>query len=159
VGRVDRASIAIWEIPENFAMAQQDHDQQDQDWIGRKATKTIRVTADMIDRFAALSGDTSPIHMSDAAAQNRKYAARVAHGMLLGSLVSSVLGTQLPGEEGVLQQVQLDFRKPCYPGDEITIHVEVTEFFESVQVAVLKVEIIRSDGVVLTTGQVQSGLV
>jgi 3-hydroxybutyryl-CoA dehydratase len=112
----------------------------------------------MIDQFVALSGDNSPIHTTDRAAQGHGFPARVAHGMLLGSLVSGVIGTELPGERGLLHEVQLSFRNSCHPGDEIIIHVKASEFYESVQALILKVTIERTDGVILATGRVQSGL-
>ncbi len=78
--------------------------------------------------------------------------------MLLGSLVSGVIGMDLPGPDGVIQEMQMAFRKPCYPGDELTIDVQVVDFFESVRTLVLKVIITRADGAVLATCKIQSGL-
>jgi len=112
----------------------------------------------MVDRFVALSGDSSPIHVSDDAARQQGFERRVVHGMLLGSLVSALVGVELPGERGVIQEVQMSFRQPCYVGDEVGIQVMVSEFFESVQTMVLKVKIVRTDGVTLATGAVRSGL-
>jgi phosphate acetyltransferase len=131
---------------------------QASDWMGRTAAACVHISPEMIDQFVAFSGDSSPIHVSDSAAQARGFRARVAHGMLLGSLVSGIIGTQLPGQHGVLQEVQLSFRHACHPGDDIVIRVTVTEFFESVQTLVLQVRIERTDGLALATGRVQSGL-
>ena len=133
-------------------------DYRAEDWMGRSAERRVRITREMLDQFVALSGDSSPIHVSDAAAQEMGFAGRVVHGLLLGSLVSGVIGTELPGEVGVLQETQLQFRNPCYVDDEVIISVIVTEFFESVQTLVLKVKIARGDGVILATGFVRSGL-
>jgi len=133
-------------------------DQQVGPWVGRTAQRKVQVTGDMIDEFARLSGDFSPIHVQEAAARERGFGSRVAHGMLLGSLVSSVIGMDLPGPDGVIQEVQLAFRKTCHPGDEITIDVRVADYFESVQTLLMKVKITRADGTVLATGKVQSGL-
>lgn len=128
-------------------------------WLGRTASRRVRITAAMVEAFADLSGDASPIHVDDGAARARGYPARVVHGLLLGSLVSSVLGMQLPGEQGVLQEVKLSFRHPCHPGDEVEIQVTAAEFFESVQAVGLKVRVVRGDGLLLATGQARSGLV
>jgi 3-hydroxybutyryl-CoA dehydratase len=130
-----------------------------EDWVGRTARRQCSVTADMLDRFVELSGDRSPIHVDDAAARLRGFERRVAHGMLLGSLVSSVIGMELPGAKGVLHEVRLAFRKPCYAGDEVRIEVSVSEFFESVQTLALRIQIVRADGQVLATGHARSGLV
>ena len=129
-----------------------------EDWIGRTAVRQLRITAEMVDQFADLSGDHSPIHVQDAGARRRGFEARVVHGMLLAGFAAAIIGMELPGEAGVIQDLQFAFRKPCHPGDDVTIHVRVSEFFESVQTLVLKVKIVRADGAVLVTGQVKSGL-
>ncbi len=128
------------------------------DWVGRSAERLVRVTAEMLDHFVAVSGDSSEIHVSDESARDRGFPCRVAHGMLLGALVSGVIGTELPGNAGVLQQIQLSFRAACHPGDEIIIRLVVAEFIESVQTMMIKVKIAKADGTILSTGTVQSGL-
>lgn len=128
------------------------------DWIGRKAERRVRITGEMLDQFVALSGDGSAIHVSEQCARERGFSGRVAHGMLLGAFVSGVIGTQLPGDDGVLQQIQLSFREPCHPGDEIVIQLCVTEFHESVQTMLLQVKIVTLANVTLATGQAQTGL-
>jgi 3-hydroxybutyryl-CoA dehydratase len=130
-----------------------------QDWHGKSVRRTCQITAQLVDQFVALSGDSSPVHVDDDAARARGYQGRVVHGMLLGSLVSSVVGTQLPGDIGILQEVQFSFRKPCYIGDEITIDVAVSEFHEALQVLFLKIEVRNRAAVLLADGQFRSGLV
>lgn len=51
---------------------------------------SVTVTAGMIDDFAYLTGDRFEIHMSDAAAKRHGFAARVAHGLLVLSLVDGL---------------------------------------------------------------------
>lgn len=127
-------------------------------WVGRSAKRTFTVSEALVDRFVELSGDRSAIHVSDAAAVARGFTGRVAHGMLLGALTSAVLGTELPGDAGILQTVELAFRQPCYVGDRITVHVAARELFASVATLVLDVRIVRDDGTVLATGSVRSGV-
>jgi 3-hydroxybutyryl-CoA dehydratase len=130
-----------------------------EEWVGRTALRRVRLTDEMLDRFTELSGDTNSVHADADAARRAGHRGRVVHGMLLGSLVSSVLGVDLPGEGGLLQELSLSFRRPCHPGDEIEIRVKATELFESVQVLALAVRIVRADGTVLATGHARSGLV
>ena len=73
-------------------------------------------------------------------------------------LLSGVIGTQLPGARGVLQNLELAFRQPCLIGDVITIYVSVAAFHESVNTLVLKVLIKKQDGTTLATGSIRSGL-
>jgi len=129
-----------------------------QDWVGRTAARNVLITSDMMDRFVELSGDRSPNHVSDSAAQSEGFERRVAQGWLLGSLASGLLGMELPALPGVEHEFRMAFRKPCYPGDEIKISLNVLDFYESVQTLILGVRIVRSDGVTLATGQIQYGL-
>lgn len=128
------------------------------DWVGRKAERTVSITPELMAAFIALSGDSNPLHVSDGHALARGFRGRVVHGLLLGALVSGLIGMELPGRPGVLQSVQLSFHNPCYVGDTIQIVAEVTEFFESVQVAILQVVVRNSAGLSIATGKVQSGI-
>ena len=127
-------------------------------WHNRSATCTMVVTEEMIDAFAALSGDTAAIHLDDQSARRAGFTGRVAHGLFLGALVSRVIGTELPGAAGVLHGISLSFRNPCYVGDSITITVSVREHIASIEVLTMDVRITRADGVLLAKGQAQSGL-
>ena len=98
--------------------------------VGMEARTTATITADMIDQFAAITGDTNPIHMDDAAARAQGFDGRIAHGALSASFISAVLGNQLPGPGGVFVELNLRFRKPALLGDEVTAVAVVDEISE-----------------------------
>ena len=50
--------------------------------------KTITETD--IDAFAALTGDTNPVHLDSEYAATTPFKARIAHGMLSAGLISTV---------------------------------------------------------------------
>jgi acyl dehydratase len=124
--------------------------------VGDSVTVRKAVRVEDIDLFAEFSGDTSAIHMSAEAATSRGFSGRVAHGMLLGAWVSSVIGTRLPGNSGVLQSMELAFRAPVIPPDELTITVAVTGKSEAVGQVKLSIRIERADGVLAATGEARS---
>ena len=128
------------------------------DWLGRTAERHLRIAPELLEAFVAVSGDSSPIHVTDTAAIARGFRRRVVHGMLLGALVSAVIGTELPGPPSVRQEVRLSFRSPCYVNDDISIVLAVEDFIESVQVVQLRVTITNHDGIVLASGSVQCGV-
>lgn len=51
------------------------------------------VTREMIDRFADLSGDRFALHLSDEAARELGFPRRVAHGLLVLSLIDGLKNT------------------------------------------------------------------
>lgn len=112
-------------------------------------------TAEDISRYAALVGDSNPIHRRGhggggraasedhdeihvmaadkcAVASNfirlRKEDGQpeaVAHGMLIGSLFSSIFGTLIPGS--VYRSQRLEFRQPVFANDPIVARVDVAD--------------------------------
>jgi len=77
--------------------------------------------------FARLSGDDNPIHLCDVYAAQSRFGQRIAHGLYTASLISAVLGTQLPGPGAVYRSQTLNFHAPVKIGDVVTIVVEVVE--------------------------------
>ncbi|MEE8452065.1 MAG: MaoC family dehydratase [Thermoguttaceae bacterium] len=133
-------------------------DRRLESWVGRTATRQFTVTEALIGRFADLSGDRSPIHLDQTFARGRGLRGCVMHGALQASLVSCVLGMELPGECGILQQLALQFRKPCYAGDVLTVTVKVEEAFDSVEAVRMSIRIVNQDGQLVTSGKAQSGV-
>jgi 3-hydroxybutyryl-CoA dehydratase len=126
---------------------------------GKKESMEVQVGEREIAAFAELSGDVSPIHVDDAFAKSKGFNSRIAHGALLVSYVSRFIGTILPGANGLLQSVAIEFRRPCYPGTKIKIEGEVAKRVESVRV--VRITILVTDSVtgeILATGLVQSGI-
>ena len=80
---------------------------------------------DEIRQFAVLSGDINPAHLDDAFARTTRLGERVAHGMLTASLVSAVLGCQLPGPGCLFVSQTTHFRAPVKPGDTVTARVVI----------------------------------
>ena len=90
--------------------------------------RTVMET-DVID-FAQVSGDNNPIHLSDDYAASTKFGQRIAHGMFTASLISAVIGTQMPGPGAVYLSQTLRFLGPVKIGDVVTAMVEVAEKIE-----------------------------
>lgn len=95
--------------------------------IGDSASFSKTITEYDVYGFAGISGDFNPVHINKEYAKNSAFNGQIAHGMLVGSLISTVLGTKLPGEGTVYLEQDVKFLKPVYIGDTCTAVVEVTE--------------------------------
>ena len=95
--------------------------------LGQSAETDRTVDAGVIDAFAAVSGDTNPVHMDDAYAATSPFGERIAHGMLAAAYISAVLGVRLPGTGAIYVSQTLRFRRPVKIGDVVTARVTVTE--------------------------------
>jgi acyl dehydratase len=56
----------------------------------RVRSDAVTVTAESVDRFADLSGERFAIHMNDRAAEEMGFPRRVAHGLLILSLIDGL---------------------------------------------------------------------
>ena len=80
----------------------------------------------ILSLFAAMSGDVNPEHMDAEFAKNDMFHKIIAHGMWGGALISTVLGTELPGSGTIYLDQSLRFEHPVGLGDTITVTVTVT---------------------------------
>ena len=96
--------------------------------VGDIYEKIVVVTDEIVRGFAKYSGDTNPIHLDDEYAGNSIFKKRIAHGLLLGSFISAVLGNEYPGNGTIYLSQNLKFLAPVFIDDEITIKFEVLEF-------------------------------
>ena len=65
--------------------------------VGDSASLVRTLTKDDISIFAAMSGDVNPAHLDEEYARSDMFHKIIAHGMWGGSLISTLLGTKLPG--------------------------------------------------------------
>ncbi|MEE0800194.1 MAG: MaoC family dehydratase [Gemmiger sp.] len=119
---------------------------------------TVTITEEMMDRFAAITGDVSPIHMDADYARGRGYPGRVVYGMLAASFFSTLAGVYLPGEHCLLHSVDCRFAKPIFIGDTLTVTGTVVNVSEAVAEAEIKAVITNQDGKRVTRGIVKAGL-
>lgn len=95
-------------------------------YIGQTASLKKTFISEEVNAFAELSLDRNPIHLDEIYAEQTIFGSRIVHGFLVGSLISAVFGTQLPGEGAIYLHQEMNFRKPVYHGEEITATVTVT---------------------------------
>lgn len=95
--------------------------------IGQSAELTRTLTQKDIDLFAVVSGDTNPVHLDENYAEHSLFQGVVAHGMWTGGLISTVLGTMLPGLGTIYLGQEMRFAKPVRLGDTLTVRVTVRE--------------------------------
>lgn len=88
-------------------------------------SKTI-TEADLL-MFAGVSGDTNPLHLDEEFASRTMFESRIAHGMLTASLVSTVLGTKIPGPGAVYISQSVKFLAPVRIGDTVIAKACVKE--------------------------------
>jgi phosphate acetyltransferase/phosphate butyryltransferase len=91
--------------------------------IGDTASLTRSLTRKDIQLFAVMSGDVNPAHLDEEYARSDLFRKIIAHGMWGGSLISTVLGTMLPGPGTIYLGQTLRFKRPVALWDTVTVSV------------------------------------
>jgi acyl dehydratase len=126
--------------------------------IGKQETLTVSIAESDIDHFASFSGDCSTIHMDNEYASSRGFKVRLAHGLLVGSYISALLGMKLPGKHGLLQSIKCQFRAPCYAPNVLTITGIVTRRSEAIRVVGIQISVTDQEGMELVRAEANSVL-
>ena len=121
--------------------------------VGAKATLTRTVTDEMVVAFADLVGDHNPVHLDKAFAATTRFGRRIAHGMLVAGLISSVIATDLPGPGSVYLSQTLRFKAPVYLGDTITVHIQVVKRREDKPIVTLATVCTNQEGTTVIEGE------
>ena len=120
--------------------------------VGDAASLTHTLTAKDIELFAIMSGDVNPAHVDEAYAKSDMFHKVIAHGMWGGALISTVLGTQLPGPGTIYLDQSLRFRRPVGLGDTVTVTVKVAEKSAEKHKVTLDCQVTNQRGEAVITG-------
>lgn len=126
--------------------------------VGLTESFTVSITEDMMDKFIDITGDISPIHVSSEYAQAHGFKTRVCHGMLFGSMFSTLAGVYLPGEHCLLHSVETKFSNPVFPNDTLTVTGKVSEINDTFKTITIKGHITNQDGKKVCKATIQAGV-
>ena len=121
--------------------------------IGTQATLSRTITEDDILLFALVSGDHNPIHLDAEYAEKSLFGKRIAHGFLIGSLISAVLGNDMPGPGSIYLGQTLKFLAPIHIGDTVTVIVKVVAIREDKRIITLHTDCTNQHGTLVLSGE------
>jgi 3-hydroxybutyryl-CoA dehydratase len=119
---------------------------------GDDASLSVTITEAHIVLYAGITGDVNPVHVDAEHAKESMFGERIAHGMLVGGLISAVLGTKLPGPNSIYLGQDLRFTAPVKIGDTVTVTVTVTEKRDDKRIIKLQTTVSNQRGEVVIDG-------
>ena len=93
--------------------------------VGDSASSVRTLTPEDVKLFAVMSGNVNPTHVDEEYARSDIFHTIIAHGMWSGALISTLLGTKLPGPGTIYVGQTLKFMTPVALGDTVTVSVTV----------------------------------
>ncbi|HEU4740916.1 MAG TPA: MaoC family dehydratase [Meiothermus sp.] len=106
--------------------------------VGDSASYSQTISEASIALFIGAVGDTNPLHVDAEYAKKTRFGERIAQGILVAGLISTCIGTKLPGVGAVYLGQNLKFLRPTKLGDTITATVTVKAIREDKPILTLE---------------------
>ena len=126
--------------------------------VGQSAAFEVFVTAEVLNSFAAISGDYNPLHMDAAFAKASGFDGQVVFGMLTASFYSRLIGMHLPGKRALLHGIHVEFKSPAYIGDRLSVSGEIAYLNDAYHRLEVKARIVNQNGKVISKATIQAGV-
>ena len=121
--------------------------------VGARASRSRAFTQEDVAQFAALVGDRNPIHLDAEAAARTLFGRPIVHGVFVASLISAILGEDLPGPGSIYLSQSLRFEAPVYVGDTVTATAEVTAVRAERRIVTLRTACVNVEGIRVLSGE------
>ena len=119
--------------------------------VGHTASFTTKVTDQMVRQFADLTGDRNPIHLDDEYAAKSRFKQRIAHGMIVGGLISRALVDGI-GTGGIYLGQNLKFVNPVFIDDNVTVTIKITGLRSEKGIATVETNAVKDNGDIVVKG-------
>lgn len=121
--------------------------------VGQTASRTLTLTTQHVETFAALTGDYNPLHFDADFVSRTKFGKLVVQGGLTTGLLHALVAMDLPGPGSVFLSQNWKFTAPVYIDDTITAEAEVLSIHASKPVTQLRIKVTRQTGEVVLEGE------
>ena len=130
--------------------------------VGMRGEYRRRISQADVEHFAEVSGDVNPLHLDAAFAGRTMFKGPIVHGMYTAAMISTVIGTRLPGPGCIYMSQNIRFLAPVRVGEEVVASATVVELFHGKHRARLEtlcqvgeIEVIRGEALILVPTRAQ----
>lgn len=120
--------------------------------VGMSAVYSRTITDTDVRNFSGVTGDTNPMHLNEEYAKTTFFKGRIVHGFLTASLLSTVIGTKLPGPGCIYVSQSLKFKAPVHIGETVYASATIKTLVPEKRRAVLET-VCRVQDVIVLEGE------
>ncbi len=114
--------------------------------VGMKKTISKKVAYKDIAKFCELTNDFHPLHTNEKYARQCGFNNIIAHGSLITSYTSEIIGMYLPGKKALIATSESHYIAPVYPADLLKIEAEIIGLRKAFSIAFITVDIFNQSG-------------
>ena len=120
---------------------------------GMTARRSMQVTVDQVNAYAAITGDFNPLHFDEAFAAKTKFGGLTAQGGITTGLLHALVAMDLPGPGTVFLSQNWKFTAPVHIGDRIEAEAEVVSVHPTKPVTRMRFRVTRQTGETVLEGE------
>lgn len=120
---------------------------------------SVTVNQELQDTFTKLTGDINPMHLDSNYAVRMGYQDKIVYGMLTASFYSTLVGVYLPGQRCLFHECDVQWPKPVYIGDTLTIIGKISEMDERFHRIKIKAHILNQHNEKVSRASLSVGVV
>ena len=120
--------------------------------VGDRGEITKVILEEDVKKFIEICGDINPIHVDDEFTKETPLKTKIVHGILTSSLISTVVGTKIPGPGSVWLDQNLRFLLPVRINDKITAISEILAKIEEKQQVIVRTTCKNQRGEIVIEG-------
>lgn len=105
--------------------------------VGMAVSRTYRFTEDSVTAFSNLVDDKAPVHVDAEFARKQGFMGRIVHGLFVQSIISGMLGNELPGPRSVINSLTMKMHSPVLVGETVTYKLVVASVTPAVKAVAL----------------------
>ncbi len=128
-------------------------------YVGIEQSFEVTIVPSMMKNFLEISSDINPLHLDETYAQEKGFASRVVYGLLTSSFYSTLVGVYLPGKYCILQGIDIQFTKPVYINDSLTVTGKITYINDAYKQIEIKATVINQAGKKVSKATIKTGIV
>lgn len=95
-------------------------------------THTYQVSPEVYAAFQTVSGDYNPLHTNLEFATRKGFEGKVMYGNILNAFISHFVGMLLPSQDVMILSQDINYHKPVYMNDAITLKASIDDVSEAV---------------------------
>ena len=123
--------------------------------VGSTYKSNYLVSEDIFVSFQNTFKDFNLLHINDNHAIKHGYQSKIMYGNILNGYISHFVGELLPLKEVIILTQSINFKKPFYLNENISLIASVMDFYESVSIYEISFEFSNSNNVVVANGKLK----
>lgn len=100
--------------------------------IGMTSTRCFHFTEQKVKIFSSLVDDNAPVHFDTEYAKRQGFDRCIVHGLFVQSVISGMLGNEIPGPQSVINSLTMKMHHPVLVGQIVCYQVEIASLTPSV---------------------------